>query len=252
MEHPPERAGQSVVIGVDIGGSGIKAAPVDLATGALTEERRRIPTPQPATPAAVVDTVRQLLGGFATTGPVGVTLPSVVRGGIVLTAANIDDEWVGCDAAARMSEATGRPVTVLNDADAAGLAEVRHGAGRDAAGVVLLLTLGTGIGSALFVDGALVPNTELGHLELHGGDAEHYAADSVRVAEELGWKEFAQRLEEYVHVVERLLWPDLIIIGGGVSKKADKYLPHISAATPIVPAVLRNNAGIVGAAMATR
>ena len=180
------------------------------------------------------------------------TLPAVVRSGTVLTAANIDEAWVGTDAAALIAGATGREVTVLNDADAAGLAEVRHGAGRDISGVVLMLTLGTGIGSALFIDGTLVPNTELGHLPLKGGDAEDYAASSVRDAEDLSWKHFAHRLERYVHLVERLFWPDLIVFGGGVSKKADKFLPRISSTTPLVPAELHNDAGIVGAAMAAR
>lgn len=252
MEHDTDTTSHPVVIGVDIGGTGIKAAPVDLRSGALSEERRRIPTPHPATPAAVVATVTELVGAFTTTGPVGVTLPAVVQSGTVRTAANIDQGWLGCDAASLLSEATGRRVTVLNDADAAGLAEVRHGAARDTRGVVLMLTLGTGIGSALFVDGTLAPNTELGHLHLHGGDAEDYAAESVRVTEGLSWKKFAHRLERYIHLVERLLWPDLIVIGGGVSKKSDKYLPHIDAVTPIVPATLHNDAGIVGAAMATQ
>ena len=239
-----------IVVGVDVGGSGIKAAPVDVTSGTLVEERIRIPTPQPATPEAVASTVAELVGGFSHPGPVGVTLPAVVRGGTVLTAANIDPGWLGTDADALMSSATGRAATVLNDADAAGLAEMRHGAGRDATGVVLMLTLGTGIGSALFVDGTLVPNTELGHLPLHGGVAEGYAASSVKEAEGLSWKHFAQRLEEYLHLVERLLWPDLIVIGGGVSKKSEKFLPLISVATPLVVATLRNDAGIVGAAMA--
>ncbi len=243
---------EQVVIGVDVGGTGIKAAPVDLTSGTLAQERQRIPTPHPATPDAVAATVAELVAGFTTPGPIGVTLPAVVRSGTVLTAANIDEAWVGTDAAALIAGATGREVTVLNDADAAGLAEVRHGAGRDISGVVLMLTLGTGIGSALFIDGTLVPNTELGHLPLKGGDAEDYAASSVRDAEDLSWKHFAHRLERYVHLVERLFWPDLIVFGGGVSKKADKFLPRISSMTPLVPAELHNDAGIVGAAMAAR
>lgn len=251
MTDTADRTSSSIVIGVDIGGSGIKAAPVDVVAGALTEARRRIPTPQPATPGAVIDTVVELVSGFEMSGPVGVTLPAVVRSGAVRTAANIDPAWIGCDAASLLSAATGRAVTVLNDADAAGLAEVRHGAGRSVSGVVLMLTLGTGIGSALFVDGTLVPNTELGHLPMHGGVAEDFAAESIRVAQDLSWREFAERLQDYIGVLERLLWPDLIIIGGGVSKKSDKFLPHLTVSAPIAPAELRNDAGIVGAAIAT-
>lgn len=250
MAVDSEGPGGRIVVGVDVGGTGIKAAPVDVTSGTLVEERARVPTPQPATPEAVASTVGELVGGFSYPGPVGVALPAVVRAGIVLTAANIDRGWLGTDAASLMSSATGRAATVSNDADAAGLAEVRHGAGRDAAGLVLMLTLGTGIGSALFIDGTPVPNTELGHLPLHGGVAEDYAASSVREAEGLSWKHFAHRLEEYLHLVERLLWPDLIVIGGGVSKKSEKFLPLISTATPLVAAKLHNEAGIVGAAMA--
>ena len=210
-----------------------EGSPVDAGSGSLTEERWRIPTPHPATPEALAETVREIVDHFSVPGPIGVTLPAVVRSGIVCTAANIDASWLGTDVASLMSGATGREATVLNDADAAGIAEVVHGAGRDVAGVVLMLTLGTGIGSALFVDGVLVPNTELGHLHLHGGDAEDYAAASVKENEDLSWKEFAHRLERYIQHVERLLWPDLIIIGGGVSKKSERFLPLISADDPV-------------------
>jgi polyphosphate glucokinase len=241
--------GVGVVLGVDIGGSGIKAAPVDVARGAFAQERIRIPTPQPATPDAVAAVVADLTARFGGSGSVGVTLPAVVQGGTVRTAANIDPAWIGTDAAAVLGAATGRPVTVVNDADAAGVAEMRFGAGRDRGGVVLMVTLGTGIGSALFHDGVLVPNTELGHLPLHGGDAEQYAAESVREREDLSWKQWAKRLQHYFRLVEELVWPDLIIVGGGVSKKADKFLPLIHVDTPIVPAQLLNDAGIVGAAL---
>jgi len=251
------------VIGVDVGGSGIKAASVDPVTGSLTSERIRITTPTPATPDAVVATIVEVVervmdgDGSAHLGdraPVGLTLPAVVRSGTVSTAANIDPGWIGVDAVDVIGRALHRPVVVVNDADAAGVAEMRVGAGRGddgraVAGVVLMLTLGTGIGSALFVDGTLVPNTELGHLPLRGGDAERYAASSVRKAEGLSMKQYAERLQEYLELVERLLWPDLILIGGGISKRADEFLPLIDLRTPLRPARLRNQAGIVGAAL---
>lgn len=239
-------------LGIDIGGTGIKGAPVDVSTGALLAERRRIETPQPATPETVAEEVAEIVGAFGWTGPIGATFPAIVRDGVVLSAANVDGSWVGTDAAALFGEATGCPVTVLNDADAAGVAEIAFGAGRDRAGVVLLLTFGTGIGSALFTDGRLVPNTELGHLEVRGEDAERRAANSVREEHDLSWKQWAARVDEYLEVVEALFSPDLIIIGGGVSKKHEKFLPYLEVATPVVPAVLLNQAGIVGAAMAAR
>ena len=236
-------------IGVDIGGTGIKGAPVDLGAGAFTAERIRIPTPQPATPDAVAAVVKEIVTKLDAPGTIGLTLPSVVLDGVVKTAANIDQAWIGTDAKALFEEATGRPVGVVNDADAAGIAEVRFGAGKDRHGVVLLVTLGTGIGSALFVDGTLVPNTELGHLPLHHGDAEDWAAESVREDDDLSWKEWGHRLSDYMELVEKLLWPNLIIIGGGVSRKSDRFLPHVRARTEIVPAQLLNDAGIVGAAL---
>jgi polyphosphate glucokinase len=244
----PAPAASTVVIGVDVGGSGIKAAPVGLAAGSFTRDRIRIPTPQPATPDAVARVVATLAADFGGDGPLGVTLPAVVRSGIVQTAANIDPAWLGIDAGELLGAATGRTVRVVNDADAAGVAEMRFGAGRDTRGVVLMITLGTGIGSALFNDGVLVPNAELGHLPLHG-DAEVWAAESAREREDLTWKQWAKRLQKYFRLVERLVWPDLIIVGGGVSKKADKFLPLIELDTPLVPAQLLNDAGIVGAAL---
>ena len=246
---PSERSGPASAIGVDVGGSGIKGAPVDVVGGAFAADRVRIPTPQPATPAAVAATIAEVLGQVGGSGPTGITMPAVVRNGVVETAANIDPSWIGVDAADLFGTALGRPVAVLNDADAAGLAEMRFGAGKGHAGSVVVVTLGTGIGSAVFAEGTLVPNTELGHLPLHGGDAEDWAADSVRDREDLSWKHWAHRLEKYFELLESLLWPELIIVGGGVSKKAEKFLPHIDVRTPIVAAELQNEAGIIGAAV---
>ncbi|NMH97642.1 polyphosphate--glucose phosphotransferase [Pseudonocardia acidicola] len=235
--------------GVDIGGSGIKGAPVDLNKGKLAAERVRIPTPQPSTPEAVAEAVGQVLDHFDWDDRFGCTFPAVVQHGIVQTAANVDTSWIGVDAHELLRSKTGRPALVINDADAAGAAEVRFGAAKDHKGVVLVTTLGTGIGSALVVDGVLVPNTELGHLEIDSCDAESRAADSAREREGLSWEEWAQRLTRYYSHVEALLWPDLIVVGGGVSKKAEKWLPAVQIRTPIVPATLRNEAGIIGAAL---
>ena len=237
------------LIGIDIGGTGIKGAAVDPDAGQLVGERVRLPTPHPATPEAVAATVVQLLDQMGVDGPVGLTLPAVVRAGVVETASNIDQAWIGTDAVELFGTATGRPVGVVNDADAAGIAEIRFGAGRHQAGVVVMVTLGTGIGSALFVDGVLVPNTELGHLPLHHGDAEDWAAESIRELDDLSWKAWAGRLERYLELVERVLWPQLIIVGGGVSAKADKFVPRLALSTVVVPAQLHNDAGIVGAAL---
>jgi polyphosphate glucokinase len=239
------------VLGIDIGGSGIKGAPVDVDGGSLTDERYRLETPRPATPDAVVSVLAEVAGHWKGNDPMGVTFPGVVRNGVIGTAANLDPSWIGVDAAALFAEHTGRRAVVLNDADAAGVAEVAFGAGRNVRGVVLLLTFGTGIGSALFLDGRLVPNTELGHLELNGADAELHASDRIREEQKLSWTDWAVRLQDYLQVVERLLAPDLIVLGGGVSKKTDRYLPSVKVSTPILPAVLQNNAGIVGAAMAS-
>jgi polyphosphate glucokinase len=247
-EQPASTLGASI-IGVDIGGTGIKGAPVSVEQGTLTKERIRLLTPAPATPDAVAKTVSELLAQIDSPGAVGLTLPAVVRNGVVETAANIDPAWIGTNAVDLFATATGRPVGVVNDADAAGLAETRFGAGRGRRGVVVLVTLGTGIGSAVFADGALVPNTELGHLPLHGGDAERWAAESVRERDDLSWKKWAHRLQQYFELLETLLWPDLFIIGGGVSKKTDKFLPHLELNTEIVAATLHNDAGIVGAAL---
>ncbi|GAA1167571.1 ROK family protein [Ornithinimicrobium humiphilum] len=240
------------ILGIDIGGSGIKGAPVDLDAGRFTRERIKIATPEESTPEAVADVVADLVDQLADEvedgTPVGITVPAVVDHGVVRTAANIDKDWIGTDAEKLFRERLGRPVHVLNDADAAGVAEMHFGAGKGNDGVVLLTTLGTGIGSALFVGGRLLPNTELGHLEIDGHDAETRAASSVKDEEGLSYKDWAKRLQRYYSHVEALLWPDLIIVGGGVSRKADKFLPRLELRTPIVPAELRNEAGIIGAA----
>jgi polyphosphate glucokinase len=239
-------------LGIDIGGTGMKAALVDLDTGELVSNRFRIDTPKPATPEAMAVVVRELVEHFSWTSPVGVGFPAVVRNGVVGSAANIDESWIDVDADALFGEATGLSVHMINDADAAGVAEVRFGAGRGRQGVVLMLTFGTGIGSGLFIDGLLVPNTELGHLELDGHDAEHHAAASARDRHGLSWAEWAERVEKYLQHVERLFSPDLFIVGGGASKQSHKWLPHIHIETEIVPAQMANNAGIVGAALSAR
>jgi polyphosphate glucokinase len=238
------------VLGIDIGGSGIKGAPVDVTKAELTQERLRIPTPVPSTPGAVAEVVGQIAKHFAWKGLVGVTYPGVVVDGVTRSAANVDKEWIGTDARGLFAEATGLPVTVLNDADAAGLAEVAAGAARGKSGVVIMLTFGTGIGSALLIDGQLVPNTELGHLEIRGKEAEKRASDHAREAHDLSWDEWADKVEEYMKHVEALFSPSLFVIGGGVSKKSEKFLPRLKLDTPVVAATLQNEAGIVGAAMA--
>ena len=236
-------------LGIDFGGTGIKAAPVDLASGELAAERRRIKTPERSTPEAIAEIFVELLARFPDwRGPVGVTVPGVVRRGVVHSAANIDKSWIGTDADRLFTEATGRDVHVVNDADAAGLAEVRYGAARGRAGLVIVTTLGTGIGSALVHDGVLVPNSELGHLEIDGHDAEERAANSARTREELSWKHWAKRLTAYYRTLERLFSPELFVVGGGVSKESEEFLPHVEIDTEIVPAALHNKAGIVGAA----
>jgi polyphosphate glucokinase len=239
--------------GIDIGGSGIKGCVVDLDAGRLEGERIRIDTPDPSTPDLVASVVKEIVESFGWTGRVGVTLPAVIKRGTAFTAANIDKSWIGTDAAALFTERLGRKpgdVVVLNDADAAGMAEIRYGWPGDTAGVVVLLTFGTGIGSALFLDGKLVPNTEFGHLEVDGQDAETRAAASVKEELDLSWEEWAHRVSRYIRTLEDLIWPDLIIAGGGVSKKADKWLPLLDVRTRVVAAELRNDAGIVGAAVA--
>ncbi len=238
-------------LGIDIGGSGIKGAPVDLARGQFARDRLRVDTPKVSSPAAVADIVAQIARHFADDvgdSPIGVTLPAVVTKGVVRTAANIDPAWIGTDARKLLSDKLGRPVTVVNDADAAGVGELHFGAARNAGGLVLMTTLGTGIGSALLYDGVLIPNSELGHLEIDGHDAEERAAANVKDEKDLSWQEWAVRLQRYYSHIEDLLWPDLIVVGGGVSKKSDKFLPLLHLRAPIVAAQLANSAGIVGAA----
>jgi polyphosphate glucokinase len=238
------------VFGIDVGGSGIKGAPVSLATGELLAERVRVKTPQPSTPEAIVATAVEVVRQSGWDGPVGCGFPAVVKDGVVRTAANIDKAAIGFDLRRRLEEELGGPVGVINDADAAGLAEIRWGAGREEEGVVLMLTLGTGIGTSLFIGGRLVPNTEFGHIEVRGQDAEYHASDTARKRDDLSWKEYAGRLDEYLHRIEDLLWPDLIVIGGGISKKSEKYFPRLTIRTRIVTAEMHNNAGIAGAALA--
>jgi polyphosphate glucokinase len=239
------------VLGIDIGGSGVKAAPVDTTAGTLLAERRKLDTPRPATPDAVAAVVASLVRDFGWTGIAGVTFPGVVVAGVIHTAANVDRSWIGEDAARLFRDATGLQATVLNDADAAGVAEMRFGAGKGQRGTVLMLTLGTGIGSALFADGVLVPNTEFGHIQIRGKDAEKRASEHAREADDLSWGDWAGRVDEYLEHMQGLLSPDLIIIGGGVSRKSDKFLPRLTGLRArIVPAAMLNDAGIVGAAMA--
>jgi polyphosphate glucokinase len=242
------------VFGLDIGGSGIKGAPVDLDRGELIGERQRLETPPGATIKDVAATVTTLIAMFDPKPElVGAAFPAVIVDGHARSAANIDKGWIDADVADILGDAVGVTVHPINDADAAGLAEMRFGVGRDVKGTVLMLTLGTGIGSALFLDGALVPNTELGHLEVDGHDAETKAADSARDREELTWEHWAKRLSRYFSHLEALLWPDLIILGGGVSKKADKFVPLLTGVrTPVVPAKLQNEAGIIGAGLWAR
>jgi polyphosphate glucokinase len=238
------------VLGIDIGGTGIKGAPVDVATGQLTMERKKLDTPHPAKPDAVAKVVQELVTAFAWAGPIGATFPGVVASGTIRSAANLDPDWIGVNASELFGQATGQPVTVINDADAAGIAEMKFGAGVGQRGTVLLLTLGTGIGSALFIDGILVPNTEFGHLEIRGKDAEKRASEHAREEHDLSWGKWAGRVDEYLEHMERLLSPTLFIIGGGISKKSDKFLPLLTGLrSPVVPAGMLNDAGIVGAAM---
>jgi polyphosphate glucokinase len=254
-----------LAIGIDFGGSGIKGAVVDTRTGQLIGDRIRIPTPQPSVPrevVAVMDSlVKRLLEPWVAEGggslaaadaailPVGVGIPGVTRGGTVLTAANIDLGWIGFQAEREMGLAMGRTVAIGNDADVAGLAELRFGSGRRQRGTIIVLTIGTGIGSAIFADGRLLPNTEVGHLEMKGKDAEERVAESARDRLNLGWKEWAGGFDDYLHLLERLFWPDLFILGGGASKRSDNYMQYLTVKTPVVIATLKNNAGIVGGAL---
>jgi polyphosphate glucokinase len=237
--------------GIDIGGTGVKGATVDVSTGELTTDRIRVLTPHPATPASVVPVVVDLVRQTSYTGPVGCAFPAVIKDGVAFTAANIDPSWIGTSVASALSaQLDGAAVSVINDADAAGMAELRFGAGRDVQGVVVMLTVGTGIGSAVFIDGLLVPNTELGHLEVDGHVAEHRASETAREEQELSHKQWAKRFNRYLEVLEALLWPDLVIVGGGVSKAPEKFMPLLESKAKTVPATLANTAGIIGAALA--
>src|SRR6516165_12464974 len=243
----PQRRG----FGIDVGGSGIKGGIVDIDTGLLIGERIKLPTPQPATPSAVAKTIAEVVNGFGWTGPLGVTYPGVVTHGVVQTAANVDKSWIGTDAREVIgAELDGQDVTILNDADAAGLAEARYGAGRAQSGLVVRLTFGTGIGSAVIHNGTLIPNTELGHLEVGGKEAEHRAASSVKDRNDWSYERWAKQVTRVLVAIENVMWPDLFIAGGGISRKADKWLHLLENRTPVVAAALQNTAGIVGAAMA--
>jgi polyphosphate glucokinase len=239
-----------LILGIDVGGTGIKAAIVDTQTGELVSERIRILTPKPATPQAVGATLKELVKQHQWSGPIGVGFPAAIQRGVVRTAANIDQSFIGLPIAEYFSQQTDNPVYIANDADVAGLAEMRFGAGKGVGGVVLIVTIGTGLGTALFIDGHLLPNTELGHLLLENGvEAEKYASETVRVTKELKWKDWGSRFNLYLTTMEKLLWPDLIVLGGGVSAKLHKFSAQIDTQVPVVAASFLNQAGIVGAAL---
>lgn len=240
------------ILGIDIGGTGIKGAPVDVENGSLLAPRFRLLTPSPSKPKPMAETMAEIARHFAWTGPIGCGFPALVQAGVVRSAANIHKKWIGVDAQALFADVTGCPVIVLNDADAAGLAEMTFGAGRGRNGVVMIITIGTGLGTALFLDGQLVPNTELGHIEIGGQDAELRASDAARQRDKLSWKRWAKRFNKYLNTLERLFSPDLFILGGGASKKHEKFIPLLSVRAEILPAQLLNEAGIIGAALAAR
>jgi polyphosphate glucokinase len=240
------------VLGIDVGGSGIKGAPVDTETGELLAERIRIKTPKNAEPQPIADVVAEVARSFKWKGPIGIGFPAPIKSGVAMMAANISPKWIGTNADNLFTKTTGCDCTMINDADAAGLAEMKFGAGQGQPGTVIMLTLGTGIGTAIFYRGNLLPNTEFGHLDMLGRDAEHRVSDAARQRDELTWKKFAKRFNRYLKEMEKLFWPDLFIVGGGISKESDKYLPLLKIQTPIVPAQLLNQAGIVGAALAAR
>jgi polyphosphate glucokinase len=251
----PETPVGRIAIGIDVGGSGIKAAVVDVDGGRFVSERVRIATPNPATPDAVIASIGRIVrrlakaSGLDSRTPVGVGLPGVTMDNTLKSAANIDPAWVDFPVVERMRKATSRSVSIVNDADAAGIAEMRFGVGKDQPGVVIFLTLGTGVGSGVFVDGILVPNTEFGQMEIRGRPAERRSAAAARVRRGLSWKAWSQDLDEHLHRIDDLMWPNLMILGGGVSKNADKFIPRLTIRCPVVPAQLRNDAGIIGAAI---
>jgi polyphosphate glucokinase len=240
----------TTTLGVDIGGTGIKGAPVDTVDGKLLDARFRVDTPQPATVEDVVNCVGELVNHFNWKGEIGCGFPSAVKRGTILTAANIDSGWIGVNAKTMIENLTQCPAHVINDADAAGLAEIHFGAGKGNPGVIFIVTVGTGLGTALFVNGTLVPNTELGHIIVRGKEAEHRASNRVRLERDLSWKEWAPRFDEYLLYIEKLFWPDLFIIGGGGSKSFSKFAPFLTVKAPVVPAQMLNEAGIIGAGMA--
>lgn len=240
------------ILGIDVGGSGIKGAPVDTRTGKFLAERARIKTPKGAEPEPVAKVVAEIARSFEWTGPIGIGFPAPIKAGVAMMAANVSDKWVGTNADELFTKVTGCDCTMINDADAAGLAEMKFGAGKGQPGTVIMITLGTGIGTAIFHRGKLLPNTEFGHLEMNGRDAEHRASDAVRQIQALSWKKYAKRLNRYLAAMEKLFWPDLFIIGGGISKESEKYIPLLTIETPVIPAQLLNEAGIVGAALAAR
>lgn len=237
------------VLGIDIGGSGIKGAPVDTDMGTLLAQRYRLLTPTPAKPQAVAETVVKICKKFKWKGSLGIGFPGVIRRGVTLTAANIHDDWVGLNAAKFIKKVTGRKTCIINDADAAGLAEITFGAGKDRQGVILLVTIGTGLGTAIFSDGHLVPNSEFGHLEIDGVEAEWLASDAARKRENLSWKKWGHRFNHYLQTMEKLFWPDLIILGGGISKKHEQFKQYITVQAEVIPAQMMNEAGIIGAAV---
>jgi polyphosphate glucokinase len=238
-----------IVLGIDIGGTGMKGAVVDTIRGELVTDRHRIPTPSPATPKMMIQTVKEIVDHFEWDGPIGCGFPAAIKHDMVMTASNIDESWLGVQAAKRIKKKTGCHTHLVNDVDAAGIAEMSFGAGKGNNGTVLMIAAGTGIGTALFTEGELVPNTELGHIPLHGASAEKYAANSVRKKLDLSLEEWAGRFNEYLALVEFLLWPDLIILGGGISKQSHKFIDLLETKCEIVPAQMLNNAGIIGAAV---
>ena len=240
------------ILGIDVGGSGIKGAPIDTKTGELIAERIRIKTPEKAEPQPVAEVVAQIAKSFDWKGQIGIGFPAPIKGGVAMMAANITEKWVGTNADELFSKITGCDCTMINDADAAGLAEMSFGAGRGQVGTVILITLGTGIGSAIFYRGRLLPNTEFGHIELEGEEAEARASDAARQRDDLSWKKYAKQLNRYLKMMEKLFWPDLFIVGGGISKEHEKFLPLLTIDIPVVPAELLNEAGIIGAAMAAQ
>ena len=254
-EDASDMASSRIAIGIDVGGSGIKAAVVDVEAGRFRSDRLRVPTPNPSTPEAVVASIGRLVkrmtrsSGLGASTPIGIGLPGVTIDGVLKSAANIDHAWIDFPVVERVTRILERPVSIINDADAAGIAEMRFGVGRDQRGVVIFLTLGTGVGSGVFVDGVLVPNTEFGQMEIRGRAAEKRSAAAARVRRGLSWKAWAADLDEHLDRIYQLTWPNLMILGGGVSKNADKYIPRLTVKCPVVPAQLKNDAGIIGAAI---